>query len=222
MSLSAYPPGSEVTYEDYLRRRAEPDMVYPVGYRALAGPARAAERGRNGVRARQGRRLRDRIAGGGPRIYDDLAGGDVEQRRGGDQGNGLDTYLAQLIDPVAEVSVALPEVTTTAGPAAGHQGGTAALRRRPAPLWAPPMTRTSTCRSRCAAGCCSATPGNGSLVFRGYYDGTSAEYIKGDPLLLLNVMSESDMYRLQDLCATTTPRVPDASTPPLRSCTGRL
>ena len=41
---------------------------------------------------------------------------------------------------------------------------------------------------------------NGSLVFRGYYDGTSPEYIKGDPLLLLNVMRLSDRERLKSLC----------------------
>ncbi len=31
---------------------------------------------------------------------------------------------------------------------------------------------------------------HGVLVFKGYYDGTSPAYIKGDPLLLLNVMSD--------------------------------
>ena len=40
----------------------------------------------------------------------------------------------------------------------------------------------------------------GELIFRGYYDGTSAHYIKGDPLLLLNVMSQSDKTRLLALC----------------------
>ena len=41
---------------------------------------------------------------------------------------------------------------------------------------------------------------NGVLVFRGYYDGTSKDYIKGDPLLLLNVMSPADKSRLLSLC----------------------
>ena len=45
---------------------------------------------------------------------------------------------------------------------------------------------------------------NGTLVFKGYYDGTSPEYIKGDPLLLLNVMSDSDKQRLLDLCPSST------------------
>ena len=40
----------------------------------------------------------------------------------------------------------------------------------------------------------------GMLVFKGYYDGTSKEYIKGDPLLLLNVMADSDRERLKQLC----------------------
>ena len=40
----------------------------------------------------------------------------------------------------------------------------------------------------------------GELIFGGYYDGASAEYIKGDPLLLLNVMATSDRIRLQNLC----------------------
>ncbi len=44
----------------------------------------------------------------------------------------------------------------------------------------------------------------GELVFRGYYDGASPEYIKGDPLLLLNVMSQSDKMRLRRLCETST------------------
>jgi len=41
---------------------------------------------------------------------------------------------------------------------------------------------------------------NQELIFRGYYDGASAAYIKGDPLLLLNVMSESDTERLKAIC----------------------
>ena len=45
----------------------------------------------------------------------------------------------------------------------------------------------------------------GELIFRGYYDGTSAQYIKGDPLLLLNVMSESDRTRLLRLCLHGSP-----------------
>jgi len=40
----------------------------------------------------------------------------------------------------------------------------------------------------------------GQLVLKGYYDGTSPEYIKGDPLLLLNVLSLSDKTRLDSLC----------------------
>ena len=87
----AYPPGTEpIDYVDsFGSERA--DMVYPVAY-ATSWPALPGllnvgetvyERAKGGVSA-----IASQVAVA--RIYDDLAGGDVEQRdrRGGDQGQG--------------------------------------------------------------------------------------------------------------------------------------
>jgi len=135
------------------------------------------------------------------RIYDDLAPGawDNEARKIVITGTQVITSLAQLIDPIGEVRVpvgitindnpALPEEIKTERLLFG--GGLAIVGNKNDPDLALPFSL----RSRILF-----DDINGELIFRGYYDGTSPEYIKGDPLLLLNVMSKSDKKRLKDLC----------------------
>ncbi|MEI8081375.1 MAG: PKD domain-containing protein, partial [Actinomycetes bacterium] len=198
---NAYPPGTEpIDYVDSIGEKRA-DMVYPVGY-VSSWPALPAllnvgetvyERAKGGVSA-----IASQVAVA--RIYDDLTGGTWNNDTGAVEikGKGLDTYLAQLIDPVDEVSVALDvTVNDTPGLPTGikaerllYGGGLAIVGTTADPNLDLPFALRSRVLYR----------EDGSLVFRGYYDGTSAAYIKGDPLLLLNVMSESDMYRLQSLC----------------------
>ncbi|MEZ4640489.1 MAG: PKD domain-containing protein [Caldilineaceae bacterium] len=59
---------------------------------------------------------------------------------------------------------------------------------------------------------------SGELIFRGYYDGASPAYIKGDPLLLLNVMSASDQTRLRLLCEDDQGNLRPSSEPARSQC----
>jgi subtilisin-like proprotein convertase family protein/threonine dehydrogenase-like Zn-dependent dehydrogenase len=62
----------------------------------------------------------------------------------------------------------------------------------------------------------------GELIFRGYYDGASPAYIKGDPLLLFNVMSAADKTRLRLLCEDDQGQVRPSSEPARTQCTTYL
>jgi hypothetical protein len=145
------------------------------------------------------------------RIYDDEAPGkwDNDATKIVISGRQAIKSLAQLIDPVGEVRVELP-VEIEDNPSLPEEiqserllfgGGQAIVGNKENLDLALPFSL----RSRITF---DETPQdldgdgktNGTLVFRGYYDGTSPEYIKGDPLLLLNVMSESDKARLRALC----------------------
>jgi hypothetical protein len=137
------------------------------------------------------------------RIYDDLSPGhwDNTAQKIVVQGPEVQRSLAQLIDPVGEVRVhlsltningdwTLPSEIKTERLLFG--GGQAIVGNKSKPDKALPFSlRTRILYDDL----------KGDLIFRGYYDGTSKEYIKGDPLLLLNVMSTSDKTRLQALCS---------------------
>ncbi|RME80717.1 MAG: PKD domain-containing protein, partial [Caldilineae bacterium] len=135
------------------------------------------------------------------RIYDDLAPGEWDEasQRIVTPGSQVQRTVAQIIDPVGEVRVhlnlkindnwSLPGVIKTQRLLFG--GGQAIVGNKNDPNLALPFAL----RSRVLY-----DDGAGDLIFRGYYDGTSKEYIKGDPLLLLNVMSTADKQRLLDLC----------------------
>ena len=134
------------------------------------------------------------------RIYDDLAPGvwDNDANQIMIRGAQVITALAQLIDPIGEVRVPLDIVIngnySLPDPVLTERrlfGGLAIVGNKDDFTLAPPFSL----RSRI-----SFDDNTGELVFGGYYDGASAEYIKGDPLLLLNVMATSDRIRLQNLC----------------------
>ncbi len=186
--------------------------VYPVGYRvrwpelpALLNVGETVfQRAKGGVSA-----VASQVAV--TRIYDDLA----ESTWDNDAGviamapAGVTRSVAQLIDPMAEVEVELPVVIedqpglppdiTTQRLLFG--GGTALTGNVDDPNLALPFALRSRIVFRdTAVDLDGDDVANGRLVFKGYYDGASPEYIKGDPLLLLNVMSESDRQRLLDLC----------------------
>ena len=149
------------------------------------------------------------------RIYDDLA----ESTWDNDAGviamapAGVTRSVAQLIDPMVEVEVELPVVIedqpglppdiTTQQLLMG--AGTALTGNVDDPNLALPFALRSRIVFRdTAADLDGDDVANGRLAFKGYYDGASPEYIKGDPLLLLNVMSESDKQRLLDICPSVT------------------
>jgi len=135
------------------------------------------------------------------RIYDDLAPGqwDSDTQKIVVQGAEVQQSLAQLIDPTGEVRVhlalrindnwSLPGDIKTNRLLFG--GGQAIVGNKGNPDLALPFSL----RARILY-----DDNAGDLIFRGYYDGTSPQYIKGDPLLLLNVMSTSDKERLLALC----------------------
>ena len=106
--------------------------------------------------------------------------------------------LAQLIDPLSEVRVAL-DVRVDGNPSLPAEikterllygGGLAVVGTKDNEITLPFALRSRVLFDDDA----------GELIFRGYYDGASPEYIKGDPLLLLNVMSNADQDRLRSLC----------------------
>ncbi|HEY74117.1 MAG TPA: PKD domain-containing protein, partial [Thermoflexia bacterium] len=135
------------------------------------------------------------------RIYDDYAPGQWDNDAGKIvlAGQEVTRSLVQLIDPVGEVRVslpirinnnyALPTVIQTERLLFG--GGLAVVGNKDDLDLALPFS----VRSRILY-----DDVNGELIFRGYYDGASPAYIKGDPLLLLNVMSGADKERLLALC----------------------
>lgn len=134
------------------------------------------------------------------RIYDDLAPGqwvNATQRIALD-GTQVNRSLAQLIDPLRDVRAAvgfmrdgnpaLPAVIQTA-PLLG--GGLSLVGN----VNNIDLNLPFALRSR--VGFDTTT---GELIFKGYYDGASPAYLKGDPLLLLNVMAKADKTRLLALC----------------------
>jgi hypothetical protein len=136
------------------------------------------------------------------KIYDDLAPGRWDNRAEKIVIGGVETVanLAQLIDPLSAVSEdvdiridgnpSLPAAIKTERLLYG--GGMALVGTTDNEITLPFALRSRVLFD-------DAT---GKLIFRGYYDGVSPEYIKGDPLLLLNVMSQADRTRLQSLCPT--------------------
>nr|MBC8447967.1 VCBS repeat-containing protein [Chloroflexota bacterium] len=134
------------------------------------------------------------------RIYDDLAPGawDNDAAKIVIEGAEVQRSLAELIDPIGEARVevgitindnpALPEEIKTERLLFG--GGLAIVGTTDNEITLPFALRSRI----------TFDDIEGELVFKGYYDGASPEYIKGDPLLLLNVMSKSDQQRLEDLC----------------------
>lgn len=137
------------------------------------------------------------------RIYDDLAPGEWDNDAASIilTGTEVMTSLAQLIDPVGELRVELPIVTGDGNPGLPENikserllfgGGRAILGTTDNAITLPFSLRSRILFDEAS----------GELIFRGYYDGASKEYIKGDPLLLLNVMSDADQSRLLELCPT--------------------
>ena len=216
LSSGSYPAGSTVTFEDYSGSE-QTRSVYPVGYRvrwpelpALLNVGETVfQRAKGGVSA-----VGTQVAV--TRIYDDIAASSWD--------NAAETIImapagvtrsvAQLIDPLAEVEVELPVVIedqpglptdiTTQRLLMG--GGTALTGNADDPNLALPFALRSRIVFRdTAVDLDGDDVANGRLAFKGYYDGTSPEYIKGDPLLLLNVMSASDRQRLLDICPSATP-----------------
>ncbi|MBP8291854.1 MAG: PKD domain-containing protein, partial [Caldilineaceae bacterium] len=136
------------------------------------------------------------------KIYDDLAPGRWDNYVEKIVIGGVETIanLAQLIDPLSAVSEevdilidgnpSLPAAIKTERLLYG--GGMALVGTTDNEITLPFALRSRVLFD----------DAEGKLIFRGYYDGISPEYIKGDPLLLLNVMSQADRTRLQSLCPT--------------------
>ena len=216
LSSGSYPAGSTVTFEDYSGSE-QTRSVYPVGYRvrwpelpALLNVGETVfQRAKGGVSA-----VGTQVAV--TRIYDDIAASSWDNAAETIvmAPAGVTRSVAQLIDPLAEVEVELPVVIedqpglptdiTTQRLLMG--GGTALTGNADDPNLALPFALRSRIVFRdTAVDLDGDDVANGRLAFKGYYDGTSPEYIKGDPLLLLNVMSASDRQRLLDICPSATP-----------------
>jgi len=212
LPTASYPAGTEpVSYTDDEGNTQE-RMVYPVTY-AVRWPDLPAllnvgetvyERAKGGVSA-----VASQVAVS--RIYDDLAHGEwnneTQQIEIG--GSGVITYLTSLIDPLGEVKVELP-LRINATPALPTDlkssrllfgAGLAIVGNKDDPgLDLPFALRSRILYQDQPEDVDGDGESNGVLIFRGYYDGASPEYIKGDPLLLLNVMAPSDRERLKSLC----------------------
>jgi hypothetical protein len=145
------------------------------------------------------------------RIYDDLAQGywNNDEKKIEVSGSEIGEYLTELIDPLRDVKVELPlRINTTPGLPSVikttrllYGGGLSILGNADDPnLNLPFSLRSRVVFQDSPEDLDGDGETNGTLIFRGYYDGTSAEYIKGDPLLLLNVMSLADKQRLLSLC----------------------
>ncbi len=211
LNVDAYPAGSEVTYQDYSGEE-QTGNVYPVGYRvrwpelpALLNVGETVyQRAKSGVSA-----IGSQVAV--TRIYDDIAASQWDNDAGAIAMDpaGVTRSVAQLIDPMAEVSVELP-VSVDGNPNVPTDittqrllmgGGLALAGNANDPNLALPFALRSRIVFRdTAVDLDGDDEANGTLVFKGYYDGASPEYIKGDPLLLLNVMSLSDKQRLLEIC----------------------
>ncbi|MBC8447965.1 MAG: right-handed parallel beta-helix repeat-containing protein [Chloroflexi bacterium] len=194
--------GVDVDFRDYLDTTDLHATVYPVAYHAdwpdlpplLSVGETVYERAKSGISG-----VANQLAVS--RIYDDLAPGswNNDAEKIVIEGAEVQRSLAELIDPIGEVRVhldmkindnwSLPTEIQTKRLLFG--GGQAVVGNKTNPDLALPFSL----RSRILF-----DDSVGELIFRGYYDGTSPEYIKGDPLLLLNVMSKSDKTRLWSLC----------------------
>ena len=137
------------------------------------------------------------------RIYDDIAPGtwDNGAKKIKLAGTEVQRSLTQLIDPVGEMRVPLELIVNGSPSLPTHikterllGGGLAIVGTTDYEEQLPFSLRSRVLFDNSA----------GELIFRGYYDGASPAYLKGDPLLLLNVMSESDKTRLERLCLTAT------------------
>jgi hypothetical protein len=191
-----------IEFEDYQGQTRQTNVL-PVGYHAvwpdlpplLSVGETVYERSKAGV---SGVASQAAIA----RIYDDIAPGtwNNDVKKITLDGAGVQQALTQLIDPVGEARVEL-ELEVNGSPGLPthikterllYGGGLAIVGTTDYEEQLP-----FSLRSRILF-----DDNTGELVFRGYYDGASQEYLKGDPLLLLNVMSESDKARLERLCLT--------------------
>ncbi len=213
---SAYPDGTTpVEYVDQAGGDQE-RMVFPVSYRvswpqlpALLNVGETVfQRAKGGVSA-----VGTQAAV--TRIYDDLAAStwDNDVQNVVMDPNGVVKSVAQLIDPLAQVQVELPvwvegnaslptDITTQR---LLYGAGLALTGNANNPDLALPFAlRSRITFQDTAVDLNGDGEAAGTLTFKGYYDGTSPEYIKGDPLLLLNVMSDSDLQRLKDLCPSDT------------------
>ena len=189
-----------VDYEDDLGV-ARVGQVLPVGYHAvwpdlpplLSVGETVYQRSKSGISG-----VASQVAV--ERIYDDVAPGawNNEAKKITLEGAEVQEALTQLIDPTDEVRVPLElEINGSPGLPTNikterllYGGGVAIVGTADYEEQLP-----FSLRSRILF-----DDTKGELIFRGYYDGTSAQYIKGDPLLLLNVMSKSDKTRLLALC----------------------
>ncbi len=134
------------------------------------------------------------------RIYDDMAPGVWNNDTGQILISGSEVVesVAQLIDPVGELRVAmnlringnfsLPTPIKTQRLLFG--GGLSVVGTVDNEISLPFALRSRI----------TYDDNKGELVLKGYYDGASPQYLKGDPLLLLNVLSLSDKTRLESLC----------------------
>ncbi len=173
--------------------------IYPVDYQVawpdlpptLVVGETVYERAKNGISG-----VAEQLAVN--KIYDDIAPGQWIENSIVIEGSQTVDSLAQLIDPIGEVRVPL-DVRINDNPALPTElkterllfgGGQAIVGTADNEITLP-----FSLRSRIGFDDLS-----GELIFRGHYDGTSSAYIKGDPLLLLNVMAASDRVRLQALC----------------------
>ena len=188
-------PQSTMSYADFPAAGATThvlpvtyDVTWPAQPALLAVGATVYERATGGVSG-----VANQLAVS--RIYDDVAPGQWDNAAGKivltDQ--EVQQSLVQLIDPLSEIRVSLPSPLPAAIKTERllFGGGLAIIGNQNDLDLALPFSL----RSRILY-----DDTNGELIFKGYYDGTSAAYIKGDPLLLLNVMSESDQSRLLALC----------------------
>lgn len=209
-----YPPGAQpVSYTDD-EGNSQERMVYPVTYAArwpdlpalLNVGETVYQRAKSGVSA-----IAAQVAVS--RIYDDLAHGEwnneTQQVEVG--ATGVVTYLTSLLDPTAEVKVELPLRIDSTPALPTHLKSSRLLFGAGLAIVGntddPDQDLPFALRSRILfqdqpEDLDGDEESNGVLIFRGYYDGTSPEYIKGDPLLLLNVMAPSDRERLKALCTS--------------------
>jgi hypothetical protein len=147
------------------------------------------------------------------RVYDDVAKGrwDNESSKISLSGQEVRESLTQLIDPLGEVKVELP-LKINGSPALPatikserllYGGGLAIAGTTDFKEQLPFSLRSRVLFQESPEDLDGDDMANGVLIFRGYYDGASPEYIKGDPLLMLNVMSKAYRERLRSLCPDT-------------------
>lgn len=197
--------------------------VYPVNYQVAWPPLPALltvgetvyERSKSGI---SGVATQLAVA----KIYDDEAPGvwnDVQQKIV-ISGSQTVRSVAELIDPISEVRVPLGIIfdgnpslpVTIKSQRLLFGGGQSILGTTDYEVTLPFALRSRILFDDL----------RGELIFRGYYDGASPAYIKGDPLLLLNVMSAADRTRLRLLCENEQGQLRPNSEPARSQCSTYL